>query len=181
MNNGIEDVSDIHKYSIWYTGNWYSGDFYGGIVYNIDWRSGNWHGGILEDIEVIGSGTDGAGKYYFTLNGIFKFNTSDEFTIIDNQFGQTYSIYGSNDNRKKYTVLDTLEFPEERWTKVYVASIIGIDDGAPIQTEIDTTLRIVSRFRNCNWKSGIWTNGIYEKGLWEGGIWYNGVFEATWM
>ena len=180
-DKGVEDVSDIHKYSIWNTGNWFGGDFYGGVVYNIDWRSGNWHGGILEDIEVIGFGNDGTGRYYFTTNGIFKFNTGDEFTIIDNQFGQTYSIYGSNDDRKKYIVLDTEELPEEKWTKVYVASTISSTIGAPNYTELDTTLRIVSRFRNCNWKSGIWTNGVYEKGLWEGGIWYGGIFEATWM
>jgi hypothetical protein len=180
-DDGKEDVSDIHKYSIWRTGNWFSGDFYGGVAYNIDWKTGTWHGGILEDIEVIGLGTDGAGKYYFTLNGIFKFNTGDKFTIIDNQFGQYLSTYGSNETPKTYIVLDTEEIPEEKWTKVFVASIIGLEEGAPDDIAIDTTLRIVSRFKNCNWKSGIWTNGIYENGLWEGGIWYNGIFEATWM
>jgi hypothetical protein len=178
---GEDDVSVSHKYAIWRTGNWLSGDFYGGIAYNINWKSGTWHGGILEDIQVIGFGNDGTGKYYFTLNGIFKFNTGDKFTIIDNGFEQEYSIYGSNDNPKIYIVLDTEEIPEKKWTKVFIASIISQQDGAPNVTEIDTTLRVVSRFTTCNWKSGIWTNGIYESGLWEGGIWYNGIFNATWM
>jgi hypothetical protein len=178
---GEDDVSVSHKYAIWKTGNWLSGDFYGGIAYNMNWKSGTWHGGILEDIQVIGFGTDGTGKYYFTLNGIFKFNTGDKFTIIDNGFEQEYAIYGSNDNPKIYIVLDTEEIPEKKWTKVFIASIISQQDGAPGVTEIDTTLRVVSRFTTCNWKSGIWTNGIYENGLWEGGIWYNGIFNATWM
>lgn len=176
-----EDVSDVHKYSIWKTGNWYAGDFWGGIAYNMNWVTGTWHGGILEDIQVIGFGSDGIGRYYFTLNGIFKFNTGNTITIIDNQFGLSYSVYGSNQQPKTYTILDTEELPEEKWTKVYVASIIGLQDGSPTNVAIDTTLRVVSDFKNCNWKSGIWTNGIFENGLWEGGIWYNGVFEATWM
>jgi len=185
-DEGLPDVSDVHKYSIWYTGNWYDGEFYGGVVYNIDWKSGTWYGGILEDIEVIGFGSDGVGKNYFTLNGIFKFNTKDEFTIINNQFETQYSVYGSNKSPKSYIVLDIEEFSQTftnnyRYTKVYVASNITSDVGAPLLPGFDTTLKVVSKFRNCNWKSGIWTNGIFENGLWEGGIWYNGVFEATWM
>lgn len=183
---GEPDVSDVHKYSMWYTGNWFDGEFYGGVAYNIDWKSGTWYGGILEDIEVIGMGSDGVGKNYFTLNGIFKFNTKDEITIINNQFESPYSVYGSNKNKKSYIVLDTVEYSQTisskyKYTKVYVASEINTTVGAPLLPGFDTTLKVVSRFRNCNWKSGIWTNGIYEKGLWEGGIWYNGVFEATWM
>jgi len=181
-DDGNPDVSDVHKYSIWYTGNWFDGEFYGGVAYNIDWRSGTWYGGILEDIEVIGFGTDGVGRYYFTLNGIFKFNNRDQITIIDNQFGSQYStLFGSNKSRKTYTILDTEELTDLKYTKVYVATILGVTDGAPNLPGFDTTLKVVSKFSNCNWKTGIWTNGIYEQGLWEGGIWYNGIFEATWM
>ena len=57
------------------SGQWMSGDFYGGVVYNMDFKSGAWHGGILEDIQIIGFGNDGVGENYFTLNGIFKFNS----------------------------------------------------------------------------------------------------------
>jgi hypothetical protein len=173
------DVSDIHKYSIWYTGQWLDGDFYGGIAYNMDFKSGTWHGGILEDIQVIGfTGSTTTSENYFTLNGIFKFNIGDEFTIIDNQTGGIYANqYGQNDSPITYTVLYTIEDTLNKWTKVYVDKLIPIWLTPPQ----DTKLRVVSRFRNCNWKSGIWTNGIYEKGTWEGGIWYNGVFEATWM
>ena len=45
---------------------------------------------------------------------------------------------------------------------------------------IDTGLKIVSSFKNANWKTGIWTNGIFEEGIFESGIWYNGVFNANW-
>lgn len=178
-DNGEYDVSDTHKYSIWKTGSWFSGDFYGGIAYNIDFKSGAWHGGILEDIQVIGFGVEGVGENYFTLNGIFKFNIGDEINIIDNQIGNTYSNdFGSNDNPGRYTVLYTNEDDTNDWTKVYVNRNITYNVDAPI----DLGLRLVSRFRFVNWKSGIWTNGILDSGLWEGGLWYNGVFgDATWM
>ncbi len=52
-----------------------------------------------------------------------------------------------------------------------------IGDKAP---GIDTGLKIVSSFKNANWKTGIWTNGIFEEGVFESGIWYNGVFNANW-
>ena len=173
------DVSDVHKYSIWKTGSWFSGDFYGGIAYNMDFKSGIWHGGILEDIQVIGFGSDGVGENFFTLNGIFKFNIGDEINIIDNQIGNTYSNdFGSNSDPGRYTVLYTVEDSITDWTKVYVNRTITYDVNAPV----DLGLRLVSRFRFCNWKSGIWTNGLFDSGLWEGGIWYNGVFgDATWM
>ena len=178
-DNNQYDVSDTHKYSIWYTGQWLSGDFYGGVAYNMDFKSGTWHGGILEDIQAIGfTGSTYSSENYFTLNGIFKFNIGDEITIIDNQAGGVNADqFGTNDNPLKYTILYTEEDTLNKWTKVFVANQIPFNQTPPQ----DTKLRVVSRFRNCNWKSGIWTNGIYEEGLWEGGIWYNGVFEAIWM
>ncbi len=178
-DDGEYDVSDVHKYSIWKTGSWFSGDFYGGIAYNMDFKSGIWHGGILEDIQVIGFGSDGVGENFFALNGIFKFNLGDEINIIDNQIGNTYSNdFGSNSEPGRYTILYTVEDNINNWTKVYVNRTITYDVNAPV----DLGLRLVSRFRFCNWKSGIWTNGLFDSGLWEGGIWYNGVFgDATWM
>jgi hypothetical protein len=178
-DNGVPDVSDVHKYSIWYTGTWFKGDFYGGVAYNMDWKSGTWHGGILEDIQVIGlTGSTTTSENYFTVNGIFKFNIGDEITIIDNQVGGIYATaYGSNDSPDVYRVLYTVEDSVNKWTDVYVNRTITYSITPPV----DAKLRVVSRFREVNWKTGIWTNGIFEKGLWEGGIWYNGVFEATWM
>lgn len=177
-DRGDEDVSDVHKYSIWYTGNWFDGDFYGGVAYNMNWRTGTWHGGILEDIQMIGYGNDGVGAYYIVLNGIFKFNIGDEFTIIDNNSNSPVSLtFGRNTSPKTFKVLYREEDTVNKWTKVYVATSFAISQSAPV----DLNLRVVSKFSNCNWKSGIWTNGIYKKGLWEGGIWYNGIFEATWM
>lgn len=178
-DNNLPDVSDVHKYSIWYTGQFFSGDFFGGVAYHMDFKAGTWHGGILEDIQVIGiTGSTTTSQNYFTLNGIFKFNIGDEVTLIDNESGGTYSgIYGSNSNPGIYTVLYTEEDILNKWTKLYVNKTITTN----VIPAVDTKLRLVSRFRQCNWKTGIWTNGIFEKGLWEGGIWYNGIFEATWM
>ncbi len=176
---GVPDVSDVHKYSIWYTGQWLKGDWYGGIAYNMDWKSGTWHGGILEDIQVIGfTGSVANSENYFVLNGIFKFNTGDQITIIDNNSGGGYGVaYGNNPIPQSYTVLYTVEDTDLKYTNVYVNRTITLNAIAPIETK----LRVVSVFGQCNWKTGIWTNGIYKNGLWEGGIWYNGVFEATWM
>ena len=177
---GQYDVSDVHKYSIWYTGQWFSGNFYGGVAYNMDFKSGTWHGGILEDIQVIGlTGSVSTSENYFTLNGIFKFNIGDQISIIDNQIGNTYSIYGSNTNPQNYTVLYTIEDTLNKRTDVYVNRNINLSVTSPV----DVGIRVVSKFGNCNWKSGIWTNGLFNTGLWEGGIWYNGVFgnNAVWM
>lgn len=179
-DSGQYDVADVHKYSIWYTGKWFSGNFYGGIVYNMDFKSGTWHGGILEDIQIIGlTGSTLSSENYFTLNGIFKFNSNDQISIIDNQIGGSYSVFGSNSNPQNYIVLNTIEDRLNGRTDVYVNKNINLFVTPPV----DLGLRVVSNFGNCNWKSGIWTNGLFNSGLWEGGIWYNGVFgnNAIWM
>jgi subtilisin-like proprotein convertase family protein len=57
---------------------------------------------------------------------------------------------------------------------------VGAQIGYPRENGFDTGLRVVSRFRNANWKSGIWTNGIYDSGKFEGGIWMDGIFKGVW-
>ena len=173
-DQGVLDVSDVHKYSIWKTGQWLSGEWYGGIAYNMDFKIGTWYGGILEDIEVIAIDII---KNTFTLNGIFKFNIGDTINIIDNQIDNANSVYGSNLNPGVYRVLYQTEDTTNKRTILYVDSNLN---GPAVTSVTDTGLRVVSKFKNLNWKSGIWTNGIYETGLWEGGIWYNGVFSGTW-
>lgn len=170
--NGKSTISKIHKFSIWNTGIWSSGDWYGGIAYDIDFRSGTWHGGIVEDIQIIGVDII---NNTFTLNGIFKYNIGDKLNVIDNQLGNLYSVYGSNNTPTSYTILYTTEDPVNKWTTVYVASVLS----GPTASGYNTGLRAVSTF-NGNWKSGIWTNGLFENGLWEGGLWYNGVFSGDW-
>jgi hypothetical protein len=44
----------------------------------------------------------------------------------------------------------------------------------------DTGLRVVSKFENTTFGSGIWYNGIFESGNFNGGIWYDGVFRGIW-
>ena len=160
-NNGIPVVSESHKYSIWKTGTWYSGDWYGGIAYNMDFQSGTWYGGILEDIQIIDMATN-----YIILNGKFEFNKGDEVTIITKD----------NTVPSRYKVLDT-DTSITNETKLYINIDTSITN---VPFTIDY-LRLVSRFRKSNWKSGIWTNGVYETGLWEGGLWYNGIFTGNWM
>ena len=174
--NGNLDVSETHKYSIWKTGQWSSGEWYGGIAYNMDFKTGTWYGGILEDIQVIGIDTT---ENTFILNGIFKFNLGDTITIIDNQANNIHSVFGSNSNPGKYIVLKQDEDSVNERTIIYVNRNLSAI-GSAVISPVNTGLRVVSRFKNLNWKSGIWTNGIFENGLWEGGIWYNGIFEATW-
>jgi len=178
-SEGNYDVSNIHKYSIWRTGNWFSGNWYGGIAFNIEFKSGVWHGGILEDIQVIGFNQTANSFNEIVLNGIFKFNTGDVISIIDNSNG-FFTDIGENDNPGRYTVLYYTEDANLKKTKIYVDKNISLLVSNPVP-DTDTGLKVVSNFRNCNWKSGIWNNGIYENGLWEGGIWYDGIFNATWM
>lgn len=180
-NEGIYEVSDIHKYAIWETGNWYSGDFYGGVVYNIDFKSGKWHGGILEDIQIIEvKETNEYEDGYIKIDGLYDFLIGYEISIIDNNENYEKSDIGSNDNPGLYRVIYSEKDTVELSTKIYIDNDIKHDKSGTKDPNNEYKLRLVSNFRSCNWKSGIWTNGIYSKGLWEGGIWYNGVFLATW-
>jgi len=173
-DQGLPDVSSVHKLSIWRTGIWSSGDWYGGIAYNINFRSGTWHGGILEDIQICGVDTT---DNTFQLNGIFKFNIGDTIKVIDNQYGGSFSVYGSNDIPTTYTVLYQTEDAAGKFSTIYVDENLT---GTYSITEKDLNLRIASYFEGSNWNSGIWMNGIFNNGLWDGGIWYNGVFNGTW-
>jgi hypothetical protein len=103
-SNGVPQVSDVHKYSIWKTGLFSKGDFYGGLVYNINFKNTVWHGGILEDIEVLDVST---ASNTFTLSGEWNWNINDEFYLVDNMLGGTFSIYGSTVNPIRYKVLRT--------------------------------------------------------------------------
>ena len=181
-DDGLPDVSISHKLSVWKTGLWSNGNWYGGISYNIDFRSGNWFGGILEDIQVTGVNivNQGGGTYStLQLNGIFKFNIGDDFTVIDNNIGSQFSIYGSNDNPIVYKVLNQVENGD--FTTLYVDK----DFTSKVLTtgthsSVNLKLRVVSKFESAKWESGIWTNGIFKNGTWNGGIWYNGVFDGSW-
>jgi len=187
-NNDQPEVSLSHKYSIWHTGSWYSGDVYGGIFYNIDFKSGVWYGGISEEIQIIQIKV-GSTDSYLKLNGVFRFNIGDEITIVskDPQLSSDGFLYSDYFNRERYKVLYA-EDPDldNKTTKIYFDSdsLYTYDDDVYIgnRNGVETKMRIVSRFRNTDWRSGIWTNGIFETGYWQGGIWYDGTFgeKAKW-
>ena len=187
-NNDMPEVSESHKYSIWHTGNWYTGDLYGGIVYDINFKAGTWHGGILEDIQVINLVNDTVnGDSYIKLNGVFRFNIGDEISILSNKpstlstNGRPYIDYITAD---RYKVLHADVDMINKETTVYINldSPYYYKPQGVYAVDVETNLRVVSRFKNATWESGIWTNGIFETGLWKGGIWYNGIFgeKAKW-
>lgn len=182
-------VSDIHKYSIWKTGIWNRGNFYGGIVYNIDFRGGTWHGGILEEIQVIGiDNIQNSNRIY--LNGIFKFNIGDFVWIIDDNRGVPFSPIGNNDKPMNYRINKIVEDSVTETTALdlnFNLSRLGIEEPYASTTysvsdydNLDLGLRVVSKFNDVNWKSGVWKNGIFIGGKFDSGIWFNGIFEGNW-
>jgi hypothetical protein len=179
-------VSDIHKFSIWRTGIWNRGNWYGGIAYNIDFRGGVWHGGILEEIQVIGVGkiTLPSNNTIY-LNGLFKFNPGDEIWIIDDDRDTIYSPLGSNTQPRKYRINQVIEDDVKKQTEVYLnydLYTLGVDyNYADADTlDIDLGLRVVSYFKDVDWKTGLWTNGIFDGRKFDSGIWFNGLFEGVW-
>jgi len=201
QNTNIPDVSRVHKYSIWRTGLWNKGDWYGGIAYNIDFRGGVWHGGILEEIQVVGADQiDDLTNPSFVptnriyLNGTFRFNPGDEVWIIDDDRGMTFSVLGSNTIPRNYRVNKISEHTTTsgQYTGLYLNyqlkslpfSLTEKADEKAFTPEIgnlgEMGIRVVSRFKDSNWKTGIWTNGIMEGGTFQTGIWYNGVMSGKW-
>jgi uncharacterized protein (TIGR02145 family) len=83
------------------------------------------------------------------------------------------NIYSSSNPRPENKLID--------WEIQFVNDYeVGAQINYKREDGFDTGLRVVSKFKNVNWKSGIWTNGIYDNGVFEGGIWYNGIFNGTW-
>ena len=119
------DVSTTHKYSIWKTGNWVSGDFYGGIAYNISFKSGTWCGGILEDIEIIGINEV---NNSFILNGVFRFNISDEIYVTNKFDNMGLSNFGSISNPVKYIILNCNVDDINKTTEIYIDYNISLSN-----------------------------------------------------
>jgi len=187
-SDGQPAVSDIHKYSVWKTGNWYGGDFWGGVAYNINFFGGVWRGGILEEIQVIGVDSitpPETSNNAIQLNGIFRFNVGDQIWIIDDDRNTVYSPIGSNDSPGSYRINRVVLDQSSDTTKIYLnynLSTLGVDPTYAGMTvsDVETGLRVVSYFRDSVWESGIWTNGIFETGDFRSGIWYNGIFGGNW-
>ena len=89
--------------------------------------------------------------------------------VVDNSCDLVFS---SNPNKNNVLLDWELEFVNNHE--------VGAQIGYKIEDGFDMGLRVVSKFKNVNWKSGIWTNGIYDNGIFEGGIWYNGIFNGDW-
>jgi hypothetical protein len=182
--NGLTvSVSTTHKYSNWRTGVWNKGNFYGGIVYNIEFKAGTWYGGIVNSIEVIGLNPM---SNQITLNGEFRFNIGDYINIITDGTSTPYSAIGNYNQPGKYKVALTEFDYTNSWTILtlnYDFDTLGLTGyyGATASSDIDTGLRLVSKYNNIDWYSGIWYDGIFDGGNFYGGMWYDGVFlNGTW-
>lgn len=84
-------------------------------------------------------------------------------------------VYGDINGVKPTLVLSDLITVNNLLNSCIVTSGITIDFN-----RMDTTLRVVSKFSNSNWYSGVWYNGVYESGSFTGGIWYDGNFRGQW-
>jgi hypothetical protein len=190
---GTPTVSDMHKFAVWKTGIWNRGNWYGGVAYNIDFRGGIWHGGILEEVQVIGIDRiypQNTSTNAIHINGIFKFNIGNEITIIDDYRNLPFSKLGNNERPMTYRINKVVENYDTDSTSLYlnyslatlgVSSNFGsITFSVALYPTLDLGLRVVSRFTDVNWKSGLWTNGIFTNGKFDSGIWYNGVFDGIW-
>jgi len=128
----------------------------------------------LEEIQIIViNPNDG----YITLNGIFNFNIGDQINILPLPGQNTEYLIGD------YTIINIDTDLLNSYTNIYIN--FNLDNSIIYDintTPVETKMRIVSKFRNVNWMSGIWTNGIFETGKWNGGMWYNGIFgeSAKW-
>jgi len=179
---GTISASPIHKYSQWKTGSFNSGNFYGGIVYNINISGSEWISGILMDIEIIGINLQ---TNIITLNGLFMFNIGDYVNMLANGTTTPYLQLGNYSNYGRYRVA-LIEYDyNNNWTFLtlnYDLSSLGVTGyyAGTASYNIDTGMRLVSKFNNIDWSSGIWYNGIFESGNFYGGMWYNGVFNGNW-
>ena len=115
--------------------------------------------------------------FYTEVNSGLK--VGDKVFIINGSYDSNLLI--QQDKYKKgrdgYKVLFVEDDTINQTTTIYVNYNLS---GTSVSSPTETNLRVVSKFTNLNWKSGIWTNGLFDTGLWEGGIWYNGVFSGIW-
>lgn len=176
-------ISEIHKYSTWRTGIFNQGNFYGGIVYNMDCQNGTWHGGIVQDIEIIGISSPSAST--ITLNGVFRFNIGDYVNIIGDGSTTAYTNLGNYNNPGRYRVALTSVDLTKNWTTITLDyNFASLSFSAPYNAtqsyNVNTGMRLVSKFKDIDWNSGIWYNGVFEGGNFYSGIWYDGVFSGKW-
>lgn len=93
----------------------------------------------------------------------------------------TTIIYDSNYTYGYYIVFEKI-IDGDSYYFCFNDSFIGY---LPVQANtgllpINTGLKVVSKFNNAIWKSGVWYNGIFEDGNFNGGLWYNGIFSGNW-
>jgi hypothetical protein len=172
-NLGNNLVSQIHKFSIFYTG-LFSGDFWGGTAYIMNSKSSIWMGGILLDGEVLEIDTN---SNRIIVRGDWEsFNIGDEFYIVDTD-SQPTSIWGSLESPRRYKIFKT--FYDETLDRTEILVDINLNQiGGPSGSV--NNLRFVSGFDSTIWKSGVWRNGVFIGGNFITGVWYSGHFDGTW-
>ena len=152
-------------------------------------------------VELIGVVSFSSGNYSNTatilstfstyISGLSKNVVGTEMTITtgltaSTNLSQYFSTINSFTDQRSYANIYSSSNPKIEnklidWEIQFVNDYeVGAQINYPKENGFDTGLRVVSKFKNANWKSGIWTNGIYDNGVFEGGVWYNGIFNATW-
>jgi hypothetical protein len=117
------------------------------------------------------------------LNGVFRFNIGDEIWIVDD--GTSTSSFlklGQLSQPRKYKIaFVTIDEVSQTTTLLLLFDLSSYGTFAVYsQFGVDLKLRVVSKFSNTNWYSGLWYNGIFENGKFLGGMWYNGSFNGDW-
>ena len=113
------------------------------------------------------------------------FNIGDYVNMLANGTATPYLPLGNYSNYGRYRVA-LIEYDyNNNWTFLtlnYDLSSLGVTGyyAGTASYNIDTGIRLVSKFNNIDWSSGIWYNGIFESGNFYGGMWYNGVFNGNW-
>lgn len=195
-------MSDIdNRNSIWKTGRWLNGTFDSGLSFNIDFKKGIWNNGISDDIEIIEIDLNGDNNKIL-LNGVFRFNSEDEITII-NDYDDPDVYQSSVDTIYDFRRIGSLESPgiykiikyeiiDDKYTLLY---ILGRLESGDSSLDINNTNNnnnlhinnIYSDFRYKEWiditntnknkKIDIKVVSNFKNCEWYNGCWYNGVFE----
>ena len=120
--------------------------------------------------------------FYYATKRLYTKEADDTLLLHKKEFLKyTTIIYDSNYTYGYYIVFEKI-IDGDSYYFCFNDSFIGY---LPVQANtgllpINTGLKVVSKFNNAIWKSGVWYNGISEDGNFNGGLWYNGIFSGNW-
>ncbi len=193
FKNGKLLSNNDSRSTIWKTGNWLNGTFNGGLSYNINFKKGTWLNGVSDDIEIVSINLNGDNNE-IVLNGVFRFNSGDEITIINDYDDESiYNVVdlpiydfrniGSLYYPGRYRIIRS-EIIDNKYTKLLILGrLVNGDPNVPTNSD-----DIYDDIRYKEYKDEL--NTIINKRMdiklvsnfnncdWYNGCWYNGVFES---